>query len=81
MKILVTGSCARSHAMIAKILDDPRIEKIYWAPGNVGLSSSKVEKISITPDDVETLVTFAIEQQVDFTIVSQNFALYKGFIH
>ena len=56
----------------------PESRKSDWAPGNAGLSSSKVEQIPITPDDVGTLVTFATEQQIDFTVVSQNFALYKG---
>lgn len=81
MKILVTGNCARSHAIISNIIDDNRVTKIYWAPGNAGITSSIIEKIPINPDDVEELVTFAKKKQIDFTIAGQNIAFYRGIVN
>ncbi len=81
MKLLFTGNCARSHAIIDKILDDARIEHIYWAPGNAGLRSSRVENIPIAADDGVALADFASKNQVDFTIVSQNYAMFAGVVN
>ena len=38
MKILVVGSGGREHAIIRKLKESPRVDKIYAAPGNGGIS-------------------------------------------
>jgi len=81
MKILVTGNCARSHAIISNIMDDPRVTKIYWAPGNAGITSSIIEQVPIHPDNAEELVAFAVKKQIDFTLAGQNFAFYSGIVN
>lgn len=81
MKILVTGNCARSHAIILKIMGDRRITKIYWTPGNAGITSPIVKKIPIYPDNINELVKFALKNKIDFTIALQNFAIYRGIVN
>lgn len=81
MKILVTGNCARSHAIVSNIMTDNRVTRIYWAPGNAGITSSLIKRISIPPDNAEELIAFAIKQQIDFTIAGQNFVFYSGIVN
>ncbi len=38
MKILMIGSGGREHALIKKLLESPKCEKLYCAPGNGGIS-------------------------------------------
>ena len=36
MKILMVGSGGREHALIKKLLESDKVEKLYCAPGNGG---------------------------------------------
>ena len=60
---------------------DPRVEQIYWAPGNAGAVSGKVQNVPIRTVDGPAMVDFALESGVDYTIVSQNFAIYAGVVN
>ncbi|MCZ6451989.1 MAG: phosphoribosylamine--glycine ligase family protein, partial [Deltaproteobacteria bacterium] len=45
MKILVIGSGGREHALVWKIRQSPRTDKLYCAPGNAGIGEM-VELVS-----------------------------------
>ena len=34
MKVLIVGSGGREHAIAWKVAQSPKVDKIYWAPGN-----------------------------------------------
>ena len=64
MKILMIGSGGREHALIKKLLESPKCEKLYCAPGNGGISRD-AEVVNIGVMDKENMVKFAQENAID----------------
>ena len=58
MKILVVGGGGREHAIVWKIAQSPKIDKIYCAPGNGGIAEL-AECVDIAATDIENMVKFA----------------------
>ena len=79
MKILVIGSGGREHALIWKIAQSPRVEKIFSAPGNAGIEAL-AESVPIGAEDVDNLVEFAKNEKIDLTIVGPETPLMKGIV-
>jgi phosphoribosylamine---glycine ligase len=79
MKILVIGSGGREHAIIWKIAQSPSVEKIYCAPGNGGISAL-AECVPIKALDIEGIVNFAVEKQLDMVVVAPDDPLVAGMV-
>ena len=62
MKIFVIGGGGREHAIVRKLLESPRVEKIYCAPGNGGISCD-AQCVDIKAMDIEGVVAFARKMQ------------------
>ena len=77
MKILVIGGGGREHALVWKLRQSPRVEKIYVAPGNDGIGES-AELAPIAVDDIEKLAAFAEKNRVDLTVVGPELPLTLG---
>ena len=77
MKVLVIGSGGREHALCFKIAQSPNVDKIYCAPGNGG-TDDIAENIDIAADDIESLLQFAKDKQIDLTVVGPELPLVKG---
>ena len=58
MKILVIGRGGREHAIICALKKSPRVEKIYCAPGNGGISCDAIN-VPIDEMDKEKMRRFA----------------------
>ena len=69
MKILMIGSGGREHALIKKLLESPKCEKLYCAPGNGGISRD-AELVSIGVMDKEGMVKFALDNEIDLVFVA-----------
>lgn len=77
MNILLVGSGGREHAIARKLAQSPKSTKIFCAPGNGGTAlENKCENINIT--DIESLVVFAKENNVQLTVVGPEDPLIKG---
>lgn len=81
MKVLVIGGGGREHALAWKAAQSSNVEIVYCAPGNAGTAhENKLSNIAIAADDVEGLLAFAREQQVDLTIVGPEAPLVLGVV-
>ena len=79
MKILVVGSGGREHAIIRKLKESPKVEKIYAAPGNGGISCD-AECVSIGAMDKEGMTAFAKENDIDIVFVAPDDPLADGMV-
>lgn len=79
LKILVIGSGGREHALVWKIRQSPRTDKVYCAPGNEGIGEM-VELVSIRPEEVEKLSEFAEKEKIDLTVVGPELPLTLGIV-
>lgn len=79
MKVLVVGGGGREHALVWKIAQSKKVEKIYCAPGNGGIAEI-AECIEIKATDIENLVAFAKEKAIDLTVVGMDDPLVLGIV-
>ena len=79
MKFLVIGNGGREHAIIWKLAQSPKVEKIYCTLGNAGISN-QAEIINIKVDDFDGLVKFATENKIDYTFVGPEVPLALGIV-
>ena len=79
MKVLVVGSGGREHALCWKIAQSPKVEKIYCAPGNAGISRV-AECVPLGAMEFEKLGDFAQEKQIDLTVIGMDDPLVGGIV-
>lgn len=79
MKVLVVGSGGREHALVWKIYQSERVEKIYVAPGNDGMLEL-AERVAIASDDIKALADWAEENKIDLTVVGPEKPLVEGIV-
>ena len=77
MKVLVIGGGGREHALVWKIRQSPRVEKIYCAPGNGGIGRM-AELVPIGPEEIDKLADFAAGEKIDLTVVGPELPLTLG---
>jgi len=77
MQILVIGGGGREHALVWKLKQSPRVEKIWCAPGNGGIAAD-AECIALDAGDVAGLVALAQKNPPDLTIVGPELPLVNG---
>jgi phosphoribosylamine--glycine ligase len=79
MKILVVGSGGREHALVWKISQSKRVNKIFAAPGNPGMAQL-ADLIDIKPASIIELADFAQEEKIDLTVVGPEQPLGLGIV-
>ncbi|MCB2297237.1 phosphoribosylamine--glycine ligase [Clostridium tagluense] len=79
MKVLIIGSGGREHALVSKVAENTSVKKVYCAPGNGGSQrENKCENINITK--IDELLSFALENRIDITIVGSEELLVQGIV-
>ncbi|MCH4238975.1 MAG: phosphoribosylamine--glycine ligase [Oscillospiraceae bacterium] len=79
MKILVIGGGGREHAVIRKLMESSRVDKIYCAPGNGGIGCD-AENVPIQASDIDGMVAFAKENGVGMVCVTPDDPLAAGMV-
>jgi phosphoribosylamine--glycine ligase len=77
MKILVIGSGGRENAIVSAIKKSKKETEIYCAPGNGGTAEIAVN-VPIKQDDIKGLLSFALENKIDLTVVGPEIPLSLG---
>ncbi|MCR5518919.1 MAG: phosphoribosylamine--glycine ligase [Bacteroidales bacterium] len=77
--VLVIGGGGREHAIVDALSRSPQVERIYCAPGNAGIAEQAFN-VQLKDTDVEGLKAFALENQVDLTIVGPEASLAAGIV-
>ena len=79
MRVLVVGKGGREHALVWKIAQSLEVSKIFCAPGNAGIAQL-ADCVKIEVEDVNSLIRFAEEKNIDLTVVGPEKPLYFGRI-
>ncbi|MCR5294836.1 MAG: phosphoribosylamine--glycine ligase [Lachnospiraceae bacterium] len=79
MKVLIVGGGGREHAIAWAVQKNPRVEKLYCAPGNAGIAEY-AECVPIGAMEFDKLTEFAVEKGIDFAIVGMDDPLVGGLV-
>ena len=79
MNILVIGSGGREHAIVRKLKESPKTDRLWCAPGNGGIAAD-AECVDIGAMDIDGVVRFAQENPVDLVFVAPDDPLAAGMV-
>lgn len=79
MKVLIVGGGGREHAIARKVKESKRVDFIYCAPGNAGISEIAT-CVPIGVMEFEKLADFAKENNIDLTIIGPDDPLVGGIV-
>ncbi len=77
MRVLIVGGGAREHAILWRVMQSPRVEHVFCAPGNAG-TGMIARNVPIQADEIDRLLTFAKEEGIDLTVVGPEGPLIAG---
>src|SRR3954454_15630477 len=77
MNILVIGKGGREHALVWKLAQSPRVERVFCAPGNAGTALDGVN-VPIEVTDFDYLIRFAKKEGIGLTVVGPEDPLALG---
>lgn len=81
MNVLIIGAGGREHALGWKVAQNPNVETVFVAPGNAGTAlEPKLENVAIDVEDIQGLVAFAKEKNIELTIVGPEAPLVIGVV-
>ena len=79
MKVLIVGSGGREHAIAWSVAKSDKVDKIYCAPGNAGITEF-AECVNIGAMEFDKLVQFAKEKEIDLTVIGMDDPLVAGVV-
>ena len=77
MNVLVIGRGGREHAICRKVKESPKVNKVFVAPGNDGMTDV-AELVAMDEGAQEELVQFAKANEVGLTIIGPEVPLLAG---
>jgi phosphoribosylamine---glycine ligase len=79
MKLLVIGSGGREHALAWRLAQNPRVQRVYVAPGNAG-TANEDGLFNVNLHDISNLVKFAQHEKIYVTVVGPEAPLAAGVV-
>ncbi|MBQ3405126.1 MAG: phosphoribosylamine--glycine ligase [Oscillospiraceae bacterium] len=79
MKIMVVGGGGREHAIIKALKKSPKADEIYALPGNGGIAAD-AHCVDIGAKDIDKIVAFAVDNNIDFAVVAPDDPLVLGAV-
>lgn len=77
MRVLVIGSGAREHALVARLAGERDVADLLCAPGNPGISAlARTAPVDVSQPDA--LANLADREQIDLTVVGPELPLSLG---
>src|SRR5580765_7041778 len=77
MRVLILGSGAREHALVARLASERDVGEIVAAPGNPGMAQL-ARTLAIDLNDLTAVESLAEREQIDFTVVGPELPLSLG---
>jgi len=77
VRILVLGSGAREHAIIAALLSEQEEHEITAAPGNAGIAA-QVETVHLDPSNGSIVSQYALDNDIELVIIGPEAPLVAG---
>ncbi len=77
MNVLVVGQGGREHALVWKLLQSSKCDRVYCAPGNAGTEADAVN-VDIAATDIERLVRFAVTEKIELAVIGPEVPLVAG---
>ncbi len=79
MKVLVIGGGGREHALAWKLVQSPKVQVVFVAPGNGGTAADgRFRNLPIT--DIAALADFAAREKITLTVVGPEGPLAAGVV-
>ncbi len=79
MNILVIGSGGREHAIVMKLAESSKVDKLYCTPGNGGIAKY-AECFDVKATDIEGVVNLAKQVAADMVVVAPDDPLVLGMV-
>ncbi len=79
MKLLVVGGGGREHTIIKKLKENKSITQIFALPGNGGIANDAT-CVDIKATDIEAIVNFAVDNNIDYAVVAPDDPLVLGCV-
>ncbi|MBI3714479.1 MAG: phosphoribosylamine--glycine ligase [Betaproteobacteria bacterium] len=79
MKLLVIGSGGREHALAWRLAQNPRVSRVYVAPGNAGIAHED-GLYNVDLNSIPEWLKFAQDEQIHLTVVGPEGPLAAGVV-
>jgi phosphoribosylamine--glycine ligase len=80
MNVLVIGSGGREHAIVWKLVQSPKLTKLYALPGNPGTAELAQNVNGISVEDHVAIASFCRDQQIDLVVIGPEAPLAAGLV-
>ena len=78
MKVLVIGSGGREHALVWKLAQSERLERLHVAPGSAAMEALAVCHPGVEANDLAAIVALARAEAIDLVVVGPEDPLTAG---